>query len=116
MGGQNTFVDNRPVRNAGDVPFTPAGIIDAITVQNALVELSESTKLYHGIESIGTVSFSNANKTLNITDATTYWYKGQEVTTGALSCDLDLAADRDHASATLTTNTLYYFYFKDATG
>jgi hypothetical protein len=83
-------------------------------------ELSDSdilpAQVYHGVQSIGTVSFSNANKTLDITDATVYWYKGVKCTTGVLSCDLDLTDDRDHASATLTTNTLYFCYFKDATG
>ena len=39
MGGQNTFVNNRPVRNAGDVPVTPAGGISATTVQAAIEEL-----------------------------------------------------------------------------
>ena len=78
--------------------------------------LVAALQVYHGVESIGTVSFSNANKTLDVTATTTYWYKGVEYVTGVLSCDLDLEADRDHVSATLTTNTLYYFYFKDATG
>lgn len=80
------------------------------------VALGATVPAYHGVESIGTVTFSNTYKTLNISGSMIYWYKGVRVITALLTCDLDSVVDRDHASATLTTNTLYYFYFKDATG
>lgn len=75
-------------------------------------------KNYHGVESYGTISFNNTSHVLTIASGTnTYWYKGTKYTTSsAITCDLDETADRDHASATLTTNTLYFIYFKDATG
>jgi len=78
--------------------------------------VNDSVCLHHGVESIGAVSFDNATHVLSVATGMTYWYKGKEIVTGALTCDLDLEADRDHASATLTDRTLYFLYFKDATG
>ena len=92
------------------------GVTDTAPTKNAVRDRLEQLPVYHGVQTIGTVSFSNANKTVDIADVTVYWYKGVRVATSTLSCDLDLTADRDHADATLTTNTLYYIYFKDATG
>lgn len=75
-----------------------------------------SKKPYHGVEAIGTVAFDNTDKYLSVASIT-YWYKGTQYTTAsAKTCDLDLTADRDNSSNTITANTLYYFYFKDATG
>jgi len=71
---------------------------------------------YHGIEAIGAIAFDPSTHILSIASVT-YWYAGTSYTSATqISCDLDLTTDRDHASATLTTNTLYYVYFKDATG
>lgn len=73
---------------------------------------------YHGIEAYGTVSFNSTTKILTIgSGSNAYWYKGiRYVTASAVTCDLTAAADRDHVSAILTTNTLYFLYFKDASG
>jgi len=70
----------------------------------------------HGVQAVGTLAFNASTHVVSIASVT-YWYKGAVYTTASpVSCDLDLTADRDHASAELTTNTLYYIYFKDATG
>lgn len=72
----------------------------------------------HGIEASGTLAFDNTTHVVTLGAGTnTYWFRGTKYTTaGAITCDLDLAEDRDHASATLTASTMYYIYFKDATG
>jgi hypothetical protein len=70
------------------------------------------TKQYnHGIEANGALSFVNATHILTVAaGANTYWYKGIRYTTAsAITCDID-------SFATLTANTLYYFWFDDATG
>lgn len=82
----------------------------------ALTTLINGKENYHGIESIGALSFSNSLHTLSFTGVT-YWYQGVEYTSaGAISCDLDLTTDRDNSSNTLTSRKLYFFYFKDSTG
>lgn len=108
----NVFKTTRRGGTLSDLT-SPIAVSDGGTGQTTLVA---ALQVYHGVQSIGTVSFNSTNKTINITDATTYWYKGVKKVTGVLSCDLDLSADRDHADATLTPNTLYFIYFKDATG
>lgn len=71
---------------------------------------------YHGIQASGAISFDTTEHILTLASVT-YWYAGTSYTKATpTTCDLDLTADRDHASATLTDNTLYYIYFKDATG
>lgn len=73
-------------------------------------------KPYHGVETYADLAFSNANKALTLS-AITYWYKGARYSTAStVTCDLDLVADRDNSANSLATNTLYFFYFKDATG
>ena len=108
----NVFNTTRKGGTVSDLA-SPIAVADGGTGATALVN---ALQVYHGVQSIGTVSFNSTNKTIDITDATTYWYKGVKKVTGILSCDLDLSADRDHADATLTPNTLYFIYFKDATG
>lgn len=68
-------------------------------------------KVYHGIEASGALSFDNSTHILTMASGTnTYWYKGDKYTTAAaITCDLD-------TYITLTTNTLYYVAFDDATG
>ena len=71
---------------------------------------------YHGIQAAGAISFDPSGHVLSLASVS-YWYAGTSYTSATpITCDLDLTADRDHASATLTDNTLYYFYFKDSTG
>lgn len=80
------------------------------------VNLNDKVKVKHGIEAYTTLAFSDADKALSLATVT-YWYKGVKYTTASpTTCDLDLTADRDNSSNTLTANTLYYFYFKNATG
>ncbi len=69
----------------------------------------------HGIESSGTLAFSNATHEVTLASAT-YWYKGEKVVVTSLVCDLDLTTDRDNSSNTLSTNKEYFIYFKDTTG
>jgi len=92
----------------GDITHSP----DGNSVYDALV----GKESYHGVQAIGTISFDNTEHTLSVASVT-YWYQGVSFTTATPTvCDFDLTADRDHASASLTTGVLYYFYFKDVTG
>lgn len=70
-----------------------------------------SARVYHGIESFGGLSFDNSSHALTVASGSnTYWHKGlRYYTASAIVCDLD-----DYIS--LTTNTLYYVYFDDASG
>lgn len=79
---------------------------------------TSGTQYLHGIQTTGAITFDNTEHTITLAaGANTYWFAGTKYTTASsVVCDLDLTADRDHASATLTTNTLYFIYFKDATG
>lgn len=87
-----------------------------ITASNVKSFTSIGRDTYHGVESVGTISFDAGTHVVSVS-AITYWYQGvQYVTSSPTTCDLDLTAYRDHVSATLTANTLYYVYFKDATG
>ena len=71
---------------------------------------------YHGIQAAGAITFDPSGHVLSLASVT-YWYAGtQYISATPITCDLDLTADRDHASATLADNTLYFFYFKDSTG
>lgn len=71
---------------------------------------------FHGVASYAGLAWSDANHTVTLS-AITYWYKGVSYSTAStVTCDLDLTADRDNSANTLTTNKLYYIYFKDATG
>jgi len=65
----------------------------------------------HGIESCGTLSFDNSTHILTIAAATNaYWFDGvRYVTTSAITKDID-------DNYTIATDTLYYFYFDDASG
>lgn len=78
----------------------------------------DGSKVHHGIENIGTLSFNNASKILTIASGSNiYWYKGEKYSTpDAITCNLTSADDRDHANAALVNDTLYYIYFKDNTG
>lgn len=66
-------------------------------------------KTYHGVESIGTVSFNSTNQTLSITSIT-YWYLGEKYTSSStLTCNINNIL-------TLSPNTTYYFYFDNSIG
>lgn len=78
--------------------------------------LLDSKEIFHGIQSAGTLSFDNGTHVLSLSSVT-YWNRGSKYTTAsATTCDLDLTADRDNSSGTLTADTIYFFYFKDNTG
>lgn len=66
---------------------------------------------YHGVQTIGALSFDNTDHILTIASGTnTYWFNGVSYTTAsAITCDID-------SYETLTDNTQYYFYFDDASG
>ena len=70
-----------------------------------------SRKPFHGIETVGVLSFAADTHIFSIAAATnTYWYKGTKVTTtAAITCHIT-----DYIS--LAANELYYIYFDDATG
>jgi hypothetical protein len=112
--------------STGKIPLaivvTASSAITTISDKRTWFPTSLGTELtrkpYHGIEAFGALSFDNSTKALTIASgANTYWYKGTKYTTAAaIVCDLDLTADRDNSANTLTANTLYYLYFKDATG
>lgn len=80
-----------------------------LTIHNE--RIYSDSKKYHGIETMGARSFNNSTHVLTVAEATnTYWYQGEQyITTSAITCDLD-------SFETLTANTLYYFYFDDASG
>ena len=62
-----------------------------------------------GVSAIGAVTFVDATHILSVATIT-YWFGGATYTTASpTTCDID-------TYETLTTNTLYYFYFDDATG
>jgi hypothetical protein len=92
----------------GDTTHAPDG--------NSVFDALSGKENHHGVQAIGAISFDSSGHVFSVA-STTYWWQGTIFTTAVpVTCDLDLTADRDHASASLTTNTLYYFYFKDATG
>jgi hypothetical protein len=99
------MTDKRPLCNySGTIKEMVAG--DVVTGHDT----------YHGIQAAGAISFDPSGHVLSLASVS-YWYAGTSYTSATpITCDLDLTADRDHASATLTDNTLYYFYFKDSTG
>lgn len=93
-------------------PSIPDDVSDLTDTSNLIA----GKKPFHGVESYSDLAFSDANKAITLS-AITYWYKGVKYTTGTtITCDLDLTDDRDNSSNTLTANTLYFIYFKDATG
>ena len=67
--------------------------------------------IYHGVESIGALSFDNGTHVLTVATAVNkYWFQGIAYTTSnAITCDLD-------SYVTLTTNTLYFAFFDAADG
>lgn len=71
--------------------------------------ISSGSKVLHGVESWSGLSFDAGTQIVTITDVI-YWYKGiQFVSSGNITCDIN-------SFETLTTNTLYKFYFDDTTG
>lgn len=66
-------------------------------------------KAYHGVEAVGSLTFVDATHIFQVASIT-YWYYGvRYVTASPVSCDID-------SFETLTINTLYFFYFDDASG
>jgi hypothetical protein len=63
---------------------------------------------FHGVESIGTVTFNNTSHILTLSTIK-YWYFGVSFTGTAVTCDID-------SFETLTNNTLYYFFFDASAG
>ncbi len=62
-----------------------------------------------GVSAIGAVTFNDGTHVLSVATIT-YWVNGATYTTAnPTTCDID-------SFETLTANTLYYFYFNDATG
>lgn len=88
--------------------FTPAShnhaIADVTSLQNEL----DGKKEYFGIESLGALSFDDTTHVLTIAGGNNvYWIDGVKAeTTSHITCDID-------SFETLTTNTLYWFYFDD---
>lgn len=100
-GGNNPTVSlnvNDNTFSRLDVP-SPVGVTDISGKKN-----------YHGIETIGALSFDNTSHVFTIASGgLKYWNQGYAFTTlSAVTCDLD--------DATLVTNKLYYIYFSDITG
>lgn len=78
--------------------------------------LNKVFRVSHGVETIGTITADNTEHTITLS-AINYWWKGVNYSIGTnVVVDLDLTTDRDNSSNTLATNTLYYIYFKDASG
>lgn len=84
------------------------GITGDLTDQVDLKASLDSKKIYHGIESYGTITFNNATQILSLSSVT-YWFKGTKVQETLLSADIN-------AYFTLSVNTLYYIAFDDASG
>lgn len=86
------------------------GTYDEIVLEDSSINVN-AVKLFHGIEQYGALSFDNSGHILTMASGTnTYWFQGTKYTTAsAITCDID-----DYE--TLAANTLYYFYFDDATG
>lgn len=67
-------------------------------------------KQKHGIQTIGAVTFADDTHILTVATGITYWFNGtQKVISGSTTCDID-------TYETLTTNTVYWFYFDDTSG
>ena len=93
-----------------------SGTAGALTSTDWSTFNAKQDALYHGIEAYTTLAFNDSTHVVSLATVT-YWYQGVRYTTASpTSCDLDLTADRDNSSNTLTTNTLYYIYFNDETG
>lgn len=97
----------------GGTTITASGaelnFVDGVT---SAVQLQlDGKQQFHGVEAYGALSFDNSTHVLSIAAGTnTYWYLGTKFTTAsAITCDLD-------SYVTLTSRTLYYIYFDDATG
>ena len=112
------FYNSTPiVQPSGNVftALTNLGLVasPSLTISNItnLQTTLDSKQVFHGIEASGTLSFDNSTHILTMeAGANTYWFQGTKYTTAsAITCDLD-------SYVTLTTNTLYYVYFDDATG
>jgi len=115
-GGHVIQEEGSPLTQRANLNFIGAGMTATDNAGSDSTDLTLTVKIYHGVESIGTITENNTNHTISISSIT-YWYKGTKfVSSGAILCDLDLTADRDNSANTLTANKLYYFYFKDATG
>lgn len=99
------------VQTANTVFSGPATGAAANPTFRALVNADVPMKKpYHGIESIGALSFNNSSHVLTIATGVTYWIAGaQKVNSGATTCDID-----DYKS--ITARTLYWFYFDDTSG
>ncbi len=77
------------------------------TLAETLTDVGASA--LQGVEAIGAVTFNDATHILSVATIT-YWFNGATYTTAnPTTCDID-------SFETLTDNTLYYFYFDDATG
>lgn len=78
-----------------------------LDVENAIL----GRKKFHGIETMGALSFDNSTHILTIAAGeNTYWVNGEKYTTAnAITCDLD-------SFVTLEANTVYFVYFDDLSG
>lgn len=77
------------------------------TLAETLTDVGASA--LQGVEAIGAVTFNDSTHILSVATIT-YWFNGATYTTASpTTCDID-------SFGTLTNNTLYYFYFDDATG
>jgi hypothetical protein len=93
-----------------DIPGN-AGTANALAPGNdrdLLYGLDAGKKDLHGVESIGSVTFDNSSHILSLSTIT-YWYLGESFTGTSVTCDID-------SFATLTTNTLYFFFFDSEDG
>lgn len=89
----------------------PLMMYDGISKELQNTDTIYSARSYHGIEAFGSLSFDPSTHVLTVASGSnTYWWKGlRYYTASAITCDLD-------SYVTLTTNTLYYVYFDDASG
>lgn len=83
--------------------------VDASEVAASIDYKVAARKVFHGVQAAGALSFDNPTHVLSIASIT-YWYKGVKYVS-AVPVTADIDTDN-----TLTANTLYFFYFEDATG
>jgi hypothetical protein len=89
MSGQNTFVADRPIRNAGDVPFTPTGDVASTTVQTAIAE-------------VDTEKLAKASNLSDVANAATAFANIKQAATEAATGVIELATDAETVTGSAT--------------
>jgi len=106
---QTNINDRAPTVHTHDDRYYTEGEVDVIS--GSIDTKIQGTEKYHGVESMGALSFNNSTHIVTVASGTNvYWYKGSRVTiNNSITCDLD-----DYLS--ITARTLYYVYFDDDSG